>query len=134
MARQDDPSLSGELVLYRRIPPKGDRVVWDESGNPTPSSQNFRDKENQLSVYIAREADVDHILAGHNGYGLVQFTAQKVRDILGPGFVICRDDLEPGNGHVLICGNFTNGLARKLKGIATWVEGRLPERLNPDRW
>jgi hypothetical protein len=80
MPRQDDQSISGNIILYRRIPPKGDHVSWDDNGIPTPASQNFKDKDDELSVHMAHETTAEAMLAGHNDFGLVQFTAQEVRD------------------------------------------------------
>ncbi len=132
MPRQDDPTLSGEIALLRRIPPWADRVTWDEHGRPVASSQNFKDKDEELSVFIEVEATVEGVLAGHPGFGLVRFSAQQVRTVCGPTIIICRDPLDPGPlGHVLICGRITGSMRQKLKGLAQWVEGRWPARLDP---
>src|SRR5947209_1061798 len=101
MERQDDPSISGDIVLLRRIPPGADRVTWDEQGNPRPSSFNFKDAEDELSVNIASDTTHAEVLAGHDGFGLVQFTAQQVRVACGTAIKICRCLEEPENGHVL---------------------------------
>lgn len=69
MDREDDPSISGEIILYRRIPPWPDNVTWDENGRPTFSSLNFKDKDEELSVHIAAETSPDEMLQGHAGYG-----------------------------------------------------------------
>jgi hypothetical protein len=72
MIRQDDPTLVGEIKVLRRIPPKADRVTWDESGTPIPSSQNFRDnRDDELSMFIASETTPEQVLQGLDGYGLV---------------------------------------------------------------
>jgi hypothetical protein len=134
MPRADDPAIAGTMILYRRIPPKGDRATWDDNGQPTPSSQNFRDPEDELSVYMAHETTPEQALAGHTGFGLVYFTAGEVRELFGKAVILCRDDEEPANGHVLVCGNITNGMSKKLKNRAKWVEGRWPARLSPDQW
>jgi hypothetical protein len=134
MDRTDDPTVSGDMVLLRRIPPKGDRVQWDADGKPTPSSQNFKDKDNELSTYIAAEATEEQVLAGHEGFGLVRITAGKVRELLGTTFILCRDTSDPIPGHVLVCGNFTDGIAKKLKKAADWVPGRWPARIPPEAW
>lgn len=133
--RRDDPSLSGGLVfLLRRIPPWGGRVEWVDD-RPTPASQNFHDQHNELSVHIASETTPDAILQGHDGFGLVQFTAQQVRDAFSQcnqPVLICRDDEDTANGHVLICGNATPGVRKRLKKCSSWVEGKWPIRVAPD--
>jgi hypothetical protein len=133
MARQDDPSICGEILLFRRIPPWGGRVQWEANGEPTPTSQNFRDKTNELSVHMARETTPDAVLAGHDAFGLVQVTAQDVRGVFTEfetEIILCRDDEDPANGHILICGKITGGMAARLRGKARWVEGRWPKRLD----
>jgi len=132
MARQDDQSIAGDIVFYRRIPPKGDRVQWEADGQAVPSSQNFRDRVDELSVYIANETTPEAVLAGHEGFGLVKFTAGQAREVLGAAVILCRDDEDPSNGHTLICGNITNGMARKLRDVVEWVEGHLPARFPPE--
>src|SRR5262249_26885332 len=94
MQRQDDPNLSGSFSVYRRIPPDGGRVEWDEQGIPTATSQNFRDRNNELSAYISHETTPDTVLSGHEGFGLVQFKLQVVRDVFAEHskhVIICRD-------------------------------------------
>jgi len=132
MLRQDDPTLSDEIALLRRIPPWADRVRWDEHGRPVASSQNFKDKNDELSVFIEVETTIEGVLAGHPGFGLVRFTAQQVRGVCGPTIILCRDPLNPGPpGHALICGKITASMRQKLKGLVQWVEGRWPVRLDP---
>jgi hypothetical protein len=131
MDRQDDPALVGEFRVYRRIPPSGGRVEWSETGIPSPSSQNFKDKDDELSVYLSHETTPDAALAGHSGFGLVQFTLQAVRDVFHEhkrAVVVCRDSDDPANGHILICGAISNGMARRIKQVAQWVDGRWPAR------
>jgi len=133
MDRHDDPTINGDMVLLRRIPPYGDRVQWDDrTGEPTPSSQNFKDRNNELSTFLAAEITADAALAGHDGFGLVQFTAGRVREALGSGIIFCRDTSDPTPGHVIICGKVTDGMARRFRSIASWVPGRWPARLRPE--
>jgi hypothetical protein len=126
MAGQDDLTFQGGVLLYRRIPPDGDHVTWDDSGTPTPSSQNFKDRTNRLSVNYAKETTPERVLAGHEGFGLVQFTAQEVRSAFGAAVIIHRHETDPAEGHLVVCGNITNAMARRLKGAAKWVEGGWP--------
>ncbi len=129
MDRQDDPTLAGSLVLYRRIPPSGGRVEWDDKGIPIPTSGNFRDRNDELSATIAAETTVEKMLEEHESFGLVYFTAQQVRDLGCPGLLLCRD--EPPLGHVLICGKISLGKAKLFKQFVRWVDGKWPARL-PD--
>jgi hypothetical protein len=127
MDRVDDPSISGEVLLFRRIPPDGGRVTWSENG-PVCSSFNFKDRDDELSVYLAAETSPDEVLAGHDGFGLVSFTAQEVRVACAGKVTICRCPDEPAMGHVLICGKLGGGDAKRLQRAAKWVDGRWPAR------
>jgi hypothetical protein len=132
MNRQDDPTLVGHVVLLRRIPPTGGRVEWID-GKPFPSSRNFQDQNNELSVYIASETTPETALSGHDGFGLVSFTAQQIRDAFAEfnrPVIICRDEDDPANGHVLVCGEATRGICRRIKFHANWVSGFIPDRVN----
>ena len=132
MERQDDPSISGDVILLRRIPPWADRAIWDEQGNPTASSFNFKDAEYELSMHIAAETTAEELLRGHDGYGLVKLTVQQVRDACGAEIKICRCTEEPAMGHVLICGKIGGGAAKRLQRAAAWVEGKWPDRSTPE--
>lgn len=134
MNRQDDPALVGDIILLRRIPAIGGRVQWD-GDIPVPSSQNFRDAADELSVYIASETTPELALQGHEGFGLVSITVQQVRDAFAEfhrPVAICRDDENPANGHVLICGKASPGISRRLKDVAQWVPGKWPARVPGD--
>jgi hypothetical protein len=124
MDRQDDPEIAGDIVFYRRIPPWAGRVEWKE-GAVNFTSANFKDAEQELSIHRASETTPEQVLAGHETFGLIQITAKQIRDAC-PGIKICRSVEEPENGHTLVCGKVTAGMAAKLKKAATWVENRLP--------
>jgi hypothetical protein len=119
-SRQDDPTIAGEIRLWRRIPPWTERVTWDtDTGEPESSSLNFRDEHNELSMYIASEISVDYVLRGHEGFGLVELTAGEIRRLV-PGVIICRDP-DPHPSHVLICAKITKAPARGLRNLCRWV-------------
>lgn len=118
--REDDPTISGDILLWRRIPPWADRVAVDpQTGEPIPSSMNFRDKNDELSVFLASETTLEELLAGHEGFGVVEFTAQTARELLGNEIVIRRDEAEMG--HVLICGRMTRAQSSALAKRCRWV-------------
>jgi hypothetical protein len=131
MDRRDDPTISGDMILYRRIPPWKDNVTWDEMGQPTFSSANFKDRIQELSLHLAAETTPAEMLERHEGFGLIQMTAEQVRTICGSAVIICRCTEEPERGHVLVCGKITGGAARKLKEAARWVERYWPARNPP---
>jgi hypothetical protein len=137
MARQDDPTLAGEIKVLRRIPPTADRVRWDDNNTPIPSSQNFRDNRNdELSMFIASETTPDQILKGVDGYGLVELTLREIREIYAKHtrvlrvLIICRDEgPDDGPGHILVCGKPSPRMNDELRECAKWVPGRLPARI-----
>lgn len=120
MTRQDDPSLSGDVRLWRRIPPDADRVKLDQiTQQPRPSSMNFRDKNHELSVYVASETTIDEILAGHQGFGIVELTAAEVRAHV-PAVILCRDP-DPHPAHALVCAKLTRSQSERLARVCRWV-------------
>jgi hypothetical protein len=141
MTRQDDPTLAGDIKVLRRIPPKADRVQW-ENDTPTPSSQNFRDnRDDEWSAYIARETTPEkilqpapeQILRGEDckGYGIVEITLGEIRAVYAQHnkeLVICRDDANDP-GHILVCGKPSPRMREELKQRAKWLPGYLPAKL-----
>jgi hypothetical protein len=136
MIRIDDPLIAGGMLLYRRIPPEEGSVTW-EDGKPDFSSYNFADKIDELSFNIAAETTQETLLIGHEGYGLIQITAESIRSACTNqetktcSIVICRDDENPANGHVLVCGPINPKMRKRIKRAASWVDGRWPTRPNP---
>jgi hypothetical protein len=121
MARQDDSRISGDMVLWRRIPPHPDNVKFDEeTGIATPSSLNFDDKDNELSLYIASETMVETVMAGHDGFGLACLTAADVRAALAGAAVICRDSSDPAPGHIVVCAKLTRKQRKELASKCRW--------------
>ena len=134
MARQDNLEFSGDMILYRRVPNFGGHATWDESGKPTPSNQNFRDQDDELSMYIAAETTPEKALKGNLGFGLIWITAGYIRSICidpkGTSVIqICRDERDPDDGHILICGRITGGMRKSLSKKSQWVDGYLPTRI-----
>jgi len=74
--------IANDAVLFRRIPP----VFRQADGGTRPSSNAFDDSPDgsPMSVYVESilltigRSYVD-VVVGHDGYGLVSFTADKVR-------------------------------------------------------
>ena len=133
MPRQDDPALTGDIKVLRRIPPTGDRVEWDADGTPTPTSQNFRDnRTDELSLYIATETTPERVLHGLCGFGLVELTIREIREVYrnhNRDLVICRDeDADSGPGHILACGKPSPSMRDKLRTCAKWVDGYWPAK------
>jgi hypothetical protein len=80
---------------------------------------NFRDRNRELSVFLADETTVERVLAGHAGFGIVELAADDVRQRV-PGALLCRDP-EPDPAHALICGKVTQAQAAQLARVCQWV-------------
>ena len=70
------------------------------------------------------------IIHRYDGYGLIHITAEQIRETV-PSIIICRDDEDRAEGHVLACGPITRSLARKLQLAAKWEDGYLPVQVDP---
>ena len=95
---EDDPLIPDTARLWRRIAPW--QWVSDDAaaGGFRPSSSIFDDPE--LSVVLVDECSLEILLAGHEGFGVAEFTAGEVRE-RGWGLVRAPDDKLPGHCHVL---------------------------------
>ena len=121
---ENDPKIDGDVILWRRIPPLAEPLKRDEKGNlEPPSSGRFRDKIDQLSVFVKELTSENEALKGHPGFGLVEIRAGDVRVILGAGAVICPDpdDDPPDPAHKIICFKVTKSQSRMLAGKCKWL-------------
>jgi hypothetical protein len=121
---ENDPQIDGDVILWRRIPPLVEPVERDEQGNiAAPSSGNFRDKIDQLSVCLKQLTTEKEFLKGHPGFGIVEIRAGDVRSILGTGAVISPDpeDDPPDPAHKIVCFKVTRGQSRQLAKKCNWV-------------
>jgi hypothetical protein len=114
-------------MLWRRIPP------WSLDRDGEPDSSNFVDKERgQLSVSLAppmeqrraRANALVTLLAGHNGFGVVEFCAGDVRRLGDPpGWYVVRGAPLPDDPyHTIICPKLSRGDARILRDASAWVQ------------
>jgi hypothetical protein len=96
-APADDPSISNETLLLRRIHPSQWIPAEDAPGGYRATSEIFSDPE--LSVVIASECSIELLLHGHGEFGVAQFAAGDIREC-GWGVVRVPDDKLPGHCHV----------------------------------
>lgn len=133
MPRCDDPALTGDVLLYRRVPPDTDNVRWVD-GNPVLSSYNFADIRHEPSFNIVSETSPEKMLEGHPGFGLITVSAGWIRTACINGktnkcaIIICRDDEDPKDGHVLVVGKLNPNMRERIKKGCSWVEGYWPDR------
>jgi hypothetical protein len=116
----DDGSVADDAVLWRRLPP------WALDRNGEPDSSNFVDKKHgELSVSLAALTTLDAALAGHEGFGVVSFTAADVRGLGDPPgrYVVRRAPLEGDEAHTVVCPRLSRGDAKRLRDRVAWVVG-----------
>jgi hypothetical protein len=111
MSLENDPTISDDTILFRRIPPGFDHVRWDPNSlEPSITSGNFKG-DNQLSFHLAHLTTPDDILKGFEDFGLVSITVAELRSILGSNLEkICADpeDVPPDPAHKIVCAKVTN--------------------------
>lgn len=116
--RKDDPNINDKDILLRRIPDTPQCVYEDEEdGMIKPSSANFLDRENALSVNLQSLTTIETVLKGHDDFGLVCFQAaipRKENHIVDSDPIA--DEENPENNdpsHCVICPQI--GLGEKAK-------------------
>lgn len=133
----DDPAIRDDDILWRRVPDWPDFIVKDKSDERIRrvSSAAFDDDVDgdPMSVFVARMTTVEVVLSGHEGFGVVEFTAGFVRrPPLGQVVFLAEVDEQPG--HAKVAGRKTSGVRRAFARSARWVR-RPPgydERSLPD--
>jgi hypothetical protein len=116
----DDPTITDEAALWRRIPPW--HFVPDENtGQVRPSSAAFDNDPNgsPMSVVLAAEAiGPEQVLAGHPGFALASIKVGLVRECQQG---VVRDPLPDEPAHALVFGHKTKMVRRRMAREATWV-------------
>ena len=90
----DDPEISDDEILYRRIAPS--QIKYDESGSPYASGGAFRTK--QMSVHLASRTSPTKVLENFPNHSLAAFTAGLARSLE----CIVASDKEDST-HALVC-------------------------------
>jgi hypothetical protein len=122
-AAPDDRSIDNEADLLRRFPHH--QLIRDDAaeGGLRPSSATFDDAE--LSVALSSECSLDELLVGHNGFGVVSFTAGQARAF---GWGVVRAPSEDYPGHAHVTGKKTQGQRSRLAKACRIL--RMPESVN----
>lgn len=126
----DDPSISDETLLYRRVLKKSDppvrQIIWDGINKCwRPSSAAFSDHKNgsPMSVGLGDALEQhgltpDSLLAGHEDFALVCFEAKVVRS---KGLGIIRRPIPPKElAHGEVFGKKTKGVKNALVNNSAW--------------
>lgn len=119
-AHSDDPTISDEAELWRRIPPW--HFVRDENTQRVrPSSAAFDDHPDgsPMSVLIAEEAGAPNpVLANYEGFALASITAGLAR-MCKQG--VARDPTPNEPAHALLFGKKSNSVRKQLAKQSHWV-------------
>jgi hypothetical protein len=119
-AYQNDPAITNESRLFRRIHPS--QLVWDdETGLARVSSGAFRDLDLSISIeaiLTIHELTFEHCLALFQNYKLVSLTAQNGRDNQQ---IVCSDPTEDEPSHGLIFGTKTSRVRNNLRDASKWI-------------
>lgn len=123
-AFRDDPSISDDSALWRRISPKW--IVPDESGSGYRiSSQAFQNHpaDESMSVHLAEEMARNGLSASDAvkafpGYSLVSITAGLARECSQR---VARDPLPDDPAHAVVDGKKTKAVRRRFSNEARWV-------------
>lgn len=114
---RDDPSISDEERLWRRIWPNH----VSKSKDPIiPQSRAFRDNHTgEVSVHRADLITPEDALAEYPTHYLVEITAGQVR-ALGE-YAVVADPIVDDPSHALILPSPTRGDAKRLARQAQWI-------------
>ena len=86
----DDPSILGDLLVYRRIQPR--YLDFDTNGDPVMSDGAFRTKE--LSIFLCDRVTETEVLNGYPMDGLAKISVQAIRDA---GCIVVYNEPPPGH-------------------------------------
>jgi hypothetical protein len=124
----DDPSITDDTGLFRRIPPW--HRFFDENENRwRPSSAAFEDDADgdPMSVYLStvllrENREPSAALAGHEGYSLASITAGLARE---NNQTVHPDPLSEESSHAVVCGDKgkdkKNAPKRRFAKVAAWI-------------
>jgi hypothetical protein len=128
--REDDLSVANEELLWRRIPDTP-MCVKKEDGQLRPSSVNFLDDINELSVNRALLTTQERVLQGHETFGLISLEANVPR---ANNHIIASDpEIDPEDptkndpSHYVLCHQSIEGgvgrkkAAKKMAKAAGWI-------------
>jgi hypothetical protein len=118
--REDDPTIAGVTLLYRRVPPQW--VVPDRSRNCTRlASAAFQGDEMSVDVGDTLEAigeTPESVVRDYPGFYLVAFPARVARDAEQ---AVCRDALPDDEAHGLVVGKKTGARQKQIGRGSQWV-------------
>ena len=126
----DDPAISDDAALWRRIHPKQWIIDHNRGGVLRPTSQAFTDSSDgtPMSVLLAEIVTASNrtsrdALVGYEDYALASITAGFARE-WNQGITPAPEQYEPA--HAFVFGQKTRALQRAFARTAAWVVPPIP--------
>lgn len=121
--RVDDPTISDDDLLWRRIVNQPAWVSHNPDGSWRISSAAFIDRHTgEVSVHLARLTTQEKALVNRPDDGLAEINAGLPRSI---DLVVAYDPTDDDPSHSLICpvkgGSISKSRARRLADAAQWL-------------
>lgn len=121
--RVDDPTISNDDLLWRRIVNQPDWVKRNPDGSWRVSSAAFIDRyTGEVSVHLARLTTQEKALANRPDEGLAEISAGLPRSV---DLIVVYDPTIDDSSHSLICptkgGTISKSRARTLAEAARWL-------------
>jgi hypothetical protein len=120
-ATSPEGGIPNDAKIWRRVPPRHFYKDEKRGGLIRPATSAFEDDPDGSPMSAAQESlcgSPDPVMRGHEGYGLVEFTAGYLRTL---GLEVVPDPTDAEPWHVLIAGNKTNGVRKKLARNSKWI-------------
>ena len=124
MCSEDDPAVSDDDALLRRVPPQmisgtgSQDCVEVSSAAFTNPSDGSGMSVTIRSALIAAGGRVEDVLAGYKGFGLVSLPVASARE---QNQIVIRKPLSDNPAHGEVIGRKTRGVRRALKQSAIWI-------------
>jgi len=118
--RQNDPTIANDTVLWRAIP--NSQICRGDEGTERPESWAFLSDDNEVSAWIAAEADLGALRARFPNSRIARFTVGEAREL---GNIVTRDPVEGDPSHVVICPT-AGKPAKRIRKDARRLASRAP--------
>jgi hypothetical protein len=97
-ARQDDLTISEDALLWRAVHRL--QICKEEDGSERAQKWAFESEGNEVSAWIAAEADLGQLKARFPDSRIAEFTAGQARECRN---IVARDPVEGDASHVVVC-------------------------------